>query len=113
MTKESFINIIKPTLEKQTLYQFNQMKSFVDNSLKEVASKQFETDSDKIKYLIETLHNIRDFTIALTTENSLRIGLVNQFNKLQEEIEMGNDGKDPEKKSEKRLSEILAADPSN
>lgn len=113
MTKEKFIDIIKPTLEKQTLYQFNQMKSFVDNSLKEVASKQFETDSDKIKYLVETLHNIRDFTIALTTENSLRVGLVNQFNKMQEEIEMGNDTGVQAQKSEKNLEELLASDPSN
>ena len=113
MTKEKFIDIIKPTLEKQTLYQFNQMKSFVDNSLKEVASKQFETDSDKIKYLVETLHNIRDFTIALTTENSLRVGLVNQFNKMQEEIEMGNDTGVQVQKSEKNLEELLASDPSN
>ena len=113
MTKESFINIIKPTLEKQTLYQFNQMKSFVDNSLKEVASRQFETDADKIKYLIETLHNIRDFTIALTTENSLRTALVNQFNKMQEEIELGNGGDAQEKKSGQKLDELLASDPSN
>ena len=113
MTKENFINIIKPTLEKQTLYQFNQMKSFVDNSLKEVASKQFETDADKIKYLVETLHNIRDFTIALTTENSLRVGLVNQFNKLQEEIELGNDTVVQEKNQGQKLDELLASDPSN
>lgn len=113
MTKEKFINIIKPTLEKQTVYQFNQMKSFVDNSLKEVASKSFENDAEKIKYLIETLHNIRDFSIALTTENSLRIGLVNQFNKMQEEIELGNDIGVQEKKSGQKLDELLASDPSN
>ena len=95
------------------MYQFNQMKSFVDNSLKEVASKQFETDADKIKYLVETLHNIRDFTIALTTENSLRVGLINQFNKMQEEIEMGNDTDVQAQKSEKNLQELLASDPSN
>ena len=113
MTKEKFIEIIKPTLEKQTVYQFNQMKSFVDSSLKEVSSKNFESDAEKIKYLIETLHSIRDFSIALTTENSLRMGLLNQFNKMEEELEMGNFGEEPEKKSEKNLSEILAADPSN
>ena len=113
MTKEKFIDIIKPTLEKQTVYQFNQMKSFVDSSLKEVASKSFESDAEKIKYLIETLHSIRDFSLALTTENSLRIGLLNQFNNMEEEIEMGNSGEKPEKESEKVLSEILAADPSN
>ena len=113
MTKEKFINIIKPTLEKQTVYQFNQMKSFVDNSLKEVASKQFENDADKIKYLIETLHNIRDFSIALTTENSLRLGLLNQFNKLEEEIELGNDGEELVKKSDQKLDDLLASDPTN
>lgn len=113
MTKENFINIIKPTLEKQTLYQFNQMKTFVDNSLKEVASRQFETDAEKIKYLVETLHNIRDFSISLTTENSLRINLVNQFNKIQKEIEMGNDTDEQQKKSEQKIGDLLAQDRSN
>jgi len=32
---------------------------------------------------------------------------------MEEELEMGNDGEEPEKKSEKKLSEILAADPTN
>ena len=113
MTKENFINIIKPTLEKQTLYQFNQMKTFVDNSLKEVSSRQFETDAEKIKYLVETLHNIRDFSISLTTENSLRINLVNQFNKIQKEIEVGNDTDAQAQKSGKNLGDLLASDPSN
>lgn len=113
MTKEKFIDIIKPTLEKQTLYQFNQMKSFIDSSLKEVSSKNFENDTEKIKYLIETLHSIRDFSLALTTENSLRLGLMNQFNKMQEELEMGNGTNEQEKNQGQRLDELLASDPSN
>ncbi len=109
MKKEQFIKIIKPTLEKQTIYQFTQMKSFVDNSLKETSSKNFENDAEKIKYLIETLHSIRDFTIALTTENSLRINLVNQFNKLQKEIEMGNDLQGHAENKSGSLDVLLAA----
>jgi len=113
MNKETFVQLIKPTLEKQTLYQLSQMKSFVDNSLKEVASKDYQDDQEKIKYLIETLHSIRDFALALTTENSLRQNLMVQFQKLEKQAELGNDLQGQEESQSQNLSEILASDPSN
>ena len=113
MNKEKFLQLIKPTLEKQTLYQCSQMKSFVDSSLKEVASKEFSNDQEKIKYLIETLHSIRDFTLALTTENSLRQNLITQFQKLEQEAEAGNVLQEQKESRSKTLDELLASDPSN
>ena len=81
---------LQPVLQKQTLYQLNQLKSFVDNSLREVASKNFENDSDKIKYLLNTLYDIRDFVLSQTNENSVRLSLIQQFNKIEEEEILGN-----------------------
>ena len=66
--------------------------------MKEIASKNFESSEDKIKYLVGSLQAIRDFSVALTTENSLRIAMINQFNKIEQEIELGNDLKKQEEK---------------
>lgn len=82
--------VLQPVLQNQTLYQLNQMKSFVDNSLREVASKNFENDADKIKYLLNTLYDIRDFVLSQTNENSVRLLLIQQFNKIEEEELLGN-----------------------
>ena len=91
MLKEKMIKAVQPKLGNQSLYQLSQMKAFVDASLKEVVSQNFDNDADKIKYLLEVLYNIRDFVLSQTTENSVRLGLIEQFKKLEEEIELGND----------------------
>jgi len=88
--KEKLKRVIQPILQNQTLYQLNQMKNFVDNSLREVTSKNFENDADKIKYLLNTLYDIRDFVLSQTNENSLRIKLIQEFNKIEEEEILGN-----------------------
>mgnify|MGYP001238360464 CR=1 FL=1 len=90
MQKEQFVNLIKPTLEKQTLFQFSQMKSFVDHALKEVVAKNFDNEEEKIKYLLDTLYNIRDFALALNNENSLRLSLIQQIEKIEKEAALGN-----------------------
>ena len=96
--KEKIREIINPVLQQQTLFQLSQVKKFVDVSLKEATSKNFENESDKIKYLLDTLYNIRDFVLAQTTENSVRISLINQFKKIEEEEIMGNLQKQQEEK---------------
>lgn len=88
--KEKLKRVIQPILQNQTLYQLNQMKNFVDNSLREVTSKNFESDADKIKYLLNTLYDIRDFVLSQTNENSLRLKLIQEFNKIEEEEILGN-----------------------
>jgi len=88
--KEKFKDKTQPTLERQTLYQLTQMKSFVDSSLKEVALINFESDKDKIRYLLDALYSIRDFVLSATTENSVRLALLKSFNELEEEAKLGN-----------------------
>ena len=85
------IKAVQPQLGNQSLYQLSQMKAFVDIALKEVVSQNFDNDADKIKYLLEVLYNIRDFVLSQTTENSVRMGLIEQFKKIEEEIELGNE----------------------
>ena len=96
--KEKIREIINPVLQQQTLFQLSQVKKFVDVSLREATSKNFENESDKIKYLLDTLYNVRDFVLAQTTENSVRISLINQFKKIEEEEIMGNLQKQQEEK---------------
>ena len=102
---------LQPILQKQTLYQLNQMKSFVDNSLREVASKNFENDADKIKYLLSTLYDIRDFVLSQTNENSVRLSLIQQFNKIEEEEMLGNSQLQQEENSLLQTEEKLEQDP--
>ena len=91
--KDLFKHAVQPVLQKQTLFQLSQLKSFVDMSLKEAISKSFENDADKIRHLSDTLYNIRDFVLAQTTENSLRLSLVQEFQQIEKAaiIELKNE----------------------
>ena len=102
MKKQQIEKIIKTTVASQTIYQFKQLKSFIDESLKQVASKSFENDAEKIKHLLSTLYNVRDFSLTLTTENSVRNKILSDIKKMEEELELGNE---LEKQKEK-LSQI-------
>ena len=51
LMNEKLRKVLQPVLQQQTLYQLNQMKSFVDNSLREVISRNFENDSERINLL--------------------------------------------------------------
>lgn len=97
--KDLFKQAVQPVMQKQTLFQLNQLKSFVDGTLKEAVSQNFKSDADKIKYLLDTLYNIRDFVLAQTTENSLRLRLIQEFQKIEEETMMGNSQQRQEKNS--------------
>ena len=88
--KEKLRQNLQPVLQTQTLYQLNQMKLFIDKSLMEVTSKNFNNDEDKIKFLLNALYDIRDFVLSQTTENSVRIKLIKQFDKIEEEEFLGN-----------------------
>ena len=63
--KDLFKHVVQPVLQKQTLFQLNQLKSFVDSSLTETLAKNFENDEDKIKYLLDTLYSIRELEATL------------------------------------------------
>ena len=95
--KDLFKKAVKPVMQKQALFQLSQIKSFVDGTLQAVLSQNFESDTDKIKYLLDTLYNIRDFVLAQTTENSLRQRLILEFQKIEDEAVMGNSQQRQEK----------------
>ena len=111
--KDLFKQAVQPVLQKQTLFQLDQIKSFVDASLKETLSKNFENDTNKIKYLLDTLYNIRDFVLAQTTENSLRLNLLKQFDQIASDVQSGNDQQHQEKNSLMKTEEKLDPDRSN
>ena len=110
MEKEEFIKLLMPDSSIQSFQKINQVKSFVDAVLKEVTCKQFNSEHEKIKYLIDGLYTIRDFTIALTTENSLRISLMQQFENIEREIELGNDSGLPDENTRQKVEENLEQD---
>jgi hypothetical protein len=95
--KDLFKKAVKPVMQKQALFQLSQIKSFVDGTLQAVLSQNFESDTDKIKYLLDTLYNIRDFVLTQTTENSLRQRLILEFQKIEDEAVMGNSQQRQEK----------------
>ena len=109
--KERLRQALQPVLQNQTLYQLNQMKSFIDSSLKDVASKNFENDADKIKYLLNALYDIRDFVLNQTHENSVRLNLIKQFDKIEEEEILGNSQLQQEENSLLQTEEKLEQDP--
>ena len=109
--KEKFKQIVKPQLQEQTLYQMNQLKSFVDASLIELGTKKFNDESEKTKYLLNTLYQLRDFIFSQLTENSLRINLIKQFNLIETEI-LGNENvQSKEESNSQSLEEKLEQNP--
>ena len=106
MTKEELIEIARPTIEKQTLYQFDQLKKFIDNSLRTALTQSFENDAQKIAYLADTLYNIRDFASTLATENNVRTNILNELQKKEQELELGNELEEQKEKSSQNLGVI-------
>lgn len=111
--KQHYIDLIKPTLTQQTLYQLAQLKVFVDGSLKEVVSKNFENDEEKVRYLINALYNIRDFVLTQSAENSVRLSLISEIEALERKIEMGNDLEESTTELEEKTEEDLVQDQKN
>jgi hypothetical protein len=100
-----------PILEKQTLFQLNQIKVFIDSTLKNTVAKSFNDDSEKIQYLLSTLYDIRDFVLTQTNENSVRISLLNQFRQIEEEAKLGNSTPELEKNLLNQTGEKLEQNP--
>ena len=98
MLKEKIIQVTQPLLQQETLIELNKLKVFVDASLKECLSKNFDDEKQKSKYLLESLYQIRDFVISRTVENSVRQSLILEFQKIESEIELGNELQQQEEK---------------
>jgi len=91
MLKEKVIQATQPLLQQETLIELNKLKVFVDASLKECLTQNFDDEKQKSKYLLESLYQIRDFVITRTVENSVRQSLILEFQKIESEIELGNE----------------------
>jgi hypothetical protein len=109
MLEKKFKDLLMPKLATQTLVQLNDVKSFVDVALKNSVSQSFDTESEKIKYLVSVLYNIRDFVLTQTNENSVRISLIQQFSQLEEEM-LGNESQELVSKSSEKIEENLEQD---
>lgn len=113
MKKEKILKIIEPSLNKQTLYHLGQINNYIDSALREVITHQFESPDDKIKYLANTMTGIRDYTLAVTNENSLRISLINEYLRAEKEEELGNDLQLQEENKSGSLEELPEQDQLN
>jgi len=111
--EQQYIDLIKPVLTQQTLFQLTQLKVFVDASLKEVVSKNFENDEEKIRYLLNALYNIRDFVLTQSAENSTRLSLISQIEEIERKIEVGNDLEKSETELKEKTKEDLVQDQKN
>ena len=107
MLKEKIVKATQPLLQQETLFELNKLKSFIDASLKECLSKNFQNESDKVNYLLESLYQIRDFVVSQTIENSVRQNLILEFQKIEKEIELGNVSQQQEEKQLKSQEEKL------
>ena len=105
MQKNKYKEIVEPELQDQTLFQLTQLKNFVDASIYNIASNDFEDDKQKIKYMLDALFNIRDFVLTATNSNSLRNSLIKAFEEADNEEKikeaLGND----QNKSENHVEE--------
>jgi len=86
MKSQDFHSIVKPKVHNETIIELSKIKSFIDASIKECFTKDFENEKQKTVYLLDTLYNMRDFVISQTIENSLRQNLIEQFNKIEAEV---------------------------
>ena len=108
MSKKEFRKVTMPYLEKQTQYQFSQIKLFIDRALANVVSKNFETPDEKIKYLYTSLNDLRDFILNQTVENSVRINLIQAFDqieKAEKEEQLGNDLVNSQESTQDKIEE--------
>ena len=62
--KEKYLLATGPRLNSQTLQQLGQIKSFVDSSLREAMSLNFETEQERTQYFIRTIQQLRDYLFA-------------------------------------------------
>jgi adenosyl cobinamide kinase/adenosyl cobinamide phosphate guanylyltransferase len=108
MSEENIIKLIRSQIPEQTIFQLTQVKTFIDNSLKEILCRSFEKEEDKIKYLIEILQNLRDFTVVITNEDTVRNNIVKQIMKSNNEIKLGNESEQQEKSQSQSLEENSA-----
>ena len=101
---QSKINdLYQPRINDQTVAQFSQLIVFIDGA---IATAFKESGDDRAQSLVSSLLNIRDYLSTNVRENSLRIHLLNEANKIIEEIENPpEDAKKNESQDQTNLSQ--------
>jgi len=62
------------------------IQSFLDASIKDMMTKQFDSAESKIEFMTSILFQIRDYLTSEFTENSLKLSLLNVFNQIEEKV---------------------------
>lgn len=72
--------------ENQGQKKLIQIKNFLDNSITDVVTNEFPNQDEKIKHLLNTLLNLRDYLTSENTENSLKVSLLNVYNQIEQKV---------------------------
>ena len=84
--KEKLKNYFNNTLDIQTLAQLNNIKAFVDGTIKDAIFED-KTKDEKLYYLIDSLIQLHDFISSKFTENSIKSSLKNTVDEVLKEKE--------------------------
>lgn len=78
------------TASNETLNKMNQLKVFIDASLKAALTKEYETQEAKIEELCQVLYVVRDHLSSYVCEHSLRYLLMQKFIEIDDKDTLGN-----------------------
>lgn len=88
--KEKLKNYFNNTLDVQTLAQLNNIKAFVDGTIKDVIFED-KTKDEKLYYLIDSLIQLHDFISSKFTENSIKNNLKKTVDEALKEEEISEE----------------------
>lgn len=73
-------------VDEKAQKKFDHLKAFVNGSIKEALTKNFESQEEKISFLTSTMIQINDYLTSEATENSLKVSLIEVFNQIEEKV---------------------------
>ena len=86
--KQSYLEAIMPKLNGETIQQFSQLQSFIDDALKSAISGNFESQEKRTEHLVSCLYQMRSYLFTQIKDNSFRMEMIQKFKKIEEEIIM-------------------------
>lgn len=72
--------------ENQGQKKLVQIKNFLNDAITDVIAKEFSSQDEKIKHLLNTLLNLRDYLTSENTENSLKLTLLSVYNQIEQKV---------------------------
>ena len=107
---EQVKNAITSTIpNNSSLKKFNQMKVFLDDSLKTAFARSFSTPEERSEYLLQIIFQTRDYLISESTENSFRNNLIGVFQQIEEKVLQEEDHQ--KKTNQENLTQIQNVNP--